>query len=114
LRHLSTVLTNMHFHPFWVDLLYLWAILSVLVILAASLKKPRAFKNALAGLAISICLPLLIAVIIVAMPFAISHKRKKKKAETDKKTPGHPFTTMAGRPGAIIKKYLYPDRHESK
>ena len=104
----------MHLHSFWADLLYLWAIVSVLVIVAAILKRPRGFKNALAGLAIAICLPLLVAVILVAMPFTISHKRKKKKEEVDKKTPGHPFATMAGRPGAIIKKYLYPDRHQSK
>jgi hypothetical protein len=100
----------MYLSSFWEDMLVLWAVCSALIIILATLKQPRSFKNTLAGLGISAGLPLLVAIIIVAMPFTISHKRKK--LVEDKKQPGHPLRTIAGKPGAIIKKYLVPDKHQ--
>jgi cell division protein FtsW (lipid II flippase) len=99
---------------FWVDMAILWGILGGLIVLAASLKRPRKAKNAAAGLVIALLLPLLLVLLVIVMPFTIRHRKKSWKQAADKNKPGHPLETLAGRPGAIIRKYLYPDRHEGQ
>lgn len=83
-----------------------WIGAALIMLLAVTLQKDRSVKKILRAVLLAMFLPLIVAVVLLALPFALFTKKKKNALQA-----GRDF---AGRPGKAIENYLRETRHKNR
>lgn len=95
----------------WFELILIWLAISVLIIIALVFQKKKDWKKIGRAVLVLAFLPIIIVGALLAIPFLVFKKKKPVAQKEVPKTKTEKMQDLAGKPGAIIKKYLYPDRH---